>query len=99
MEGKAPVTVASCSEGQVTCLPGCPAMGWMGGIVVGSSRPGCVPPVSQGVSHLQESCKGKRNSWDAERRKCKERPFKDILPQRGESREGKCVFYEEEQSG
>ena len=91
MEGKVPVMVASCSEGQVTCLPGCPAVGWMGGIVVGSSRPGCVPAVSQGVSQLQESCNGRRNSRDAER-KCEERPFKDILPQRGKA-ERESVYF------
>ena len=68
--------------------------------VVGFSRPDCVLVGSQGVSQLQESCSGKRNSRDAERRKCEVRPLKDILSkkkkdissQREESRDGECVY-------
>ena len=52
--------------------------GWVAS-VVGFSRPDCVLVGSQGVSQLQESCSGKRNSPDAERRKCEVRPLKDIL--------------------
>ena len=63
---------------------------------------------SQGVSQLQESCSGKRNSRDAERRKCEVRPLKDILSKKkkryfiskgGKQRWRVCIFDEVEQSG
>lgn len=55
---------------------------------MGFSRPDCVLVGSQGVSQLQESCSGKRNSRDAERRKCEVRPLKDIL-----SKKKKKIFH------
>lgn len=72
--------------------------GWVAS-VVGFSRPGCVLVGSQGVSQLQESCNGKRNSRDAERRKCEVRPLKDFISKGGEQRWKVCVFDEVEQSG